>query len=378
MESNQKWIWQHRGWPDFTYDAGKLLPELTALSRLMGGLEMTCRTLAVDSLLDARAQVLTEDALETSAIEGEMLRRSSVRASARKRLGLPVDHDASDRRTDDLVAMLMDARENTGGPLTEEMLFAWHAALFPTGYSGLNKIRVGAYRGKEPMQIISGPITREKVHYLAPPGSGVAAEMARFLQWVNSDNRIDSLLKAGIAHLWFIMIHPFDDGNGRVGRAITDYLLSMDFPLPIQVISFSRHVRLDQKGYYHILEETGKQGLDINGWLLWFFKTLSAAIDESRWIIDQVVQKAAFWNLYGEAGINDRQRKVLNKLLDAGERFEGFMTTRKYAGMTKCSKVTASRDLKDLEEKGLVQRRPGSGRSTSYEIKKNSGQEFIE
>ncbi len=354
MQSNKKWIWQHTDWPHFSYDAGELLTTLTTLSRRIGSVDVTCRTLSDESRLEAQSQVLAEDALETSAIEGEMLRRSLVRASARKRLRLAVEPDDSDRRRDDLVTMLLDSRENSKErPLTEKILFAWHASLFPTGYSSLHKIRVGQYRGEEPMQIISGPVSKKKIHYIAPPGSSVPTEMDQLFHWVNNQNTTDPLLKAGIAHLWFIMIHPFDDGNGRIGRALSDYILAAVFPLTIQVISFSKHVRFNQKGYYHILENTKKQGLDITPWLHWFLQTLTAALNESQWIIDQVIQKASFWNLHGSASINERQRKILNRLLDAGERFEGAMTRRKYTGMTKCSKVTASHDLKDLEKKGL-------------------------
>lgn len=366
MQRSQQWIWQHGNWPHFYYDAKQLLPDIAVLSRLIGEIEMTCRTLAGDVLLDARSRILTDDALGTSAIEGEALRRSSVQASVRKRLGLPVMHDDSDSRTDNLVAMLMDARKNVGKPLLKETLFSWQTALFPTGYSGLHKIHTGRYRGKEQMQIVSGPVAKEKIHYVAPPGNMVDHEMNLFLSRVNADDKSDPILKAGTAHLWFIMIHPFDDGNGRIGRAITDYLLSGNFPLMMQIISFSKHISLDQKGYYHILEQAGKGGLDITDWLVWFLRTLTTAMHESRWIIAQVVQKASFWHEHKDTVLNDRQRKVLNRLLDAGDRFEGCMMTRKYAGMTKCSKVTAGRDLADLEIKCVLKKCPGGGRSTSY------------
>lgn len=323
MQRYQKWIWQQTDWPNFSYDLKQLLPNLTASSRWLGALETTCQTLAGEILLETQIQVLADDAIETSAIEGEILCRSSVRASIRKRLGLPVEHDDSDPSSDGLVAMLMEVRNNTEPALIEEMLFAWQAALFPTGYSGLHQIQVGCYRGNEPMQIVSGPIGKEKVHYLAPPRSQLEDEMSQFLSWVNAINETDPILKAGIAHLWLIMIHPFDDGNGRVSRAVTDYLLAKNFPWLMQIISFSKHISLDKTGYYLVLEEAGKNGLDITGWLKWFLQTLTTAMQNSHWIIERVIQKTIFWNKHQDTPLNARQRKVLNRLLDAGNRFEG-------------------------------------------------------
>lgn len=362
------WIWQDPGWPHFVSDLEQLLPRLAALNRLLGALEVTCRTLAGEELLDARERALTEDALETSAIEGEILRRSSVRASIRKRLGLPVDQDDSTRQTDALTAMVMDARERRDAPLTEEKLFAWHAALFPTSYSGLRKIRVSAYRGEEQMQIVSGPMDRETIHYIAPPEDRIAEDMRMFQAYLATRGETDPLLQAGVAHLWFIMIHPFDDGNGRIARAIADSVLSSHYWPVMQIVSLSRQISLDRKGYYATLEQAGKNGLDITPWLLWFLATFAKALQESQWIIDRIVSKVHFWQQHRETHLNERQHKVLNRLLDQGERFTGGMSTRKYAGMTKCSKVTASRDLSDLEKKGILRKRPGGGRSTSYDI----------
>ncbi len=300
-----------------------------------------------------------------------MLRRSSVRASIRKRLGLPVILDDSDRHTDALVSMLMDARKSSEFHLTDEKLFAWHASLFPTGYSGLHKINMGEYRGQEQMQIVSGPFEKEKVHYIAPPRNQLDAEMKTLLTFVNNTVETDPLLKAGLVHLWFIMIHPFDDGNGRVARAMTDYILSGKYPYLMQIVSFSKQISLDRKGYYHTLEKAGKGGLDITVWLSWFLDTFASAMHESSWIVDRILQKVHFWQKHKDTPLNDRQHKVLNRLLDSGEKFEGAMTTRKYAGMTKCSKVTASRDLADLEKKNILNKCQGGGRSTSYEITDN-------
>ena len=367
MQTHQ-WIWQHSNWPQFIYDSEQLLSKLADLNRRIGALEITSRALVGEVLLDARETIMTDDALETSAIEGEILRRSSVRASIRKRLGLPVIQDDSDRHTDALVAMLMDARKSADEPLTEEKLFSWHAALFPTGYSGLHKINVGHYRGHEEMQIVSGPVEKEMVHYIAPPRNKLEDDMKSLLSFVNKTVQTDPLLKAGIVHLWFIMVHPFDDGNGRIARALNDYVLSGNYPHLMQIVSVSKQISYDRKGYYRTLEQAGKGGLDITEWLTWFLDTFAKAMQESNWIVDRILKKVKFWQEHKETPLNDRQHKVINRLLDAGEKFEGGMTTRKYSSMTKCSKVTASRDLSDLEKKNILKKRSGGGRSTSYGI----------
>lgn len=335
---------------------------------MIGGLEAIYQTLADAERLEAIERILADDAMETAAIEGEVLRRSSVRASIRKQLGLPVEMEDWDARADGLVSVLFDARSRQHQALTEERLFGWHAALFPTGYSGLHKIRTGKYRGQEAMQIVSGPIGHETVHYIAPPKAKLAREMTRFFDWVNTLNDTDPLLKAGIAHLYFIMIHPFDDGNGRIGRAVTDHLLARSYPSLMELVSFSKYISLNKKGYYRVLEAAGKNGMDITSWLQWFLKTFGAAMQESQWIVERVLLKARFWQEHQDTPLNTRQQKVINRLLESGERFEGGMTTRKYAGMTKCSSVTASRDLADLVNKKILQKRPGGGRSTSYEL----------
>ena len=363
----QHWIWENDNWPGFSFDAGKLLADMAAVSRLIGGLEVISRTINEEEHVAALERVLADEALGTSDIEGEILRRSSVRTSIRKRLGMVSEQDDWDERADGLVSILFDSRNNTSKPLTIERLFAWHAALFPTGYSGLRKIRVGRYRGEE-VRIVSGAIGKEKVHYIAPPQDSLDKEMNRFLKWVNEDICQDLTLKAGIAHLWFIMIHPFDDGNGRVGRAITDFILAQQFPKLMAVVSFSKHINLDRKGYYNALEVAGKNGLDITLWLKWFLQTLAAAMHDSQWIVERVAIKALFWQKHKDTALNPRQLKVINRLLDTGEKFEGPVTTRKYAGMTKCSKVTASRDLHDLVEKNILERGAEGGRSTNYEL----------
>ncbi len=368
MQTNH-WIWQNRGWPEFTFDANELLSSLGTASQLIGELEAVSRSISKEERVAAQERTLADDAIETAAIEGEILRRSSVRNSIRQRIGLPVEKRDWDAHADGLVAVLFDARNPTPSPLTQERLFSWHAALFPTGYSGLKQIRTGKYRGNEQMQIVSGALGKEIIHYVAPPHDRLKKEMEMFLTWLNISKEHHPLIKAGIAHLWFIMIHPFDDGNGRIGRAITDYIISLHSPSLMQILSFSKHFSLDRKGYYTTLEAAGKQSLDITDWLSWFLETTISAMRETHWIVDRVVQKTQFWQIHQGTALNSRQQKVVNRLLDTGEKFEGGMTTRKYAGMTKCSKVTASRDLADLVAKGILQRTASGGRSTSYEVR---------
>lgn len=374
-----QWIWQHANWPHFSFHADQLLSDLSEASKKIGSLETISQSISAQESTAALERVLSDDALETSAIEGETLRRSSVRSSIRRKLGLPIEQEDKDIQTDGLIAMLFDARNQIKEPLTSERMQGWHAALFPTGYSGLKKIRVGQYRGLEEMQIVSGPVGKETVHYIAPPHSRLDIEMERFLRWVNTTGEHPPLIKAGIAHLWFIMIHPFDDGNGRVGRAIIDYIMAAQYPRLMQLVSFSKQFSHDRKGYYAALEEAGKGGLDITAWLRWFLQATISAMQEAQWVVDTVVQKTSFWQMHQGTALNERQRKVINRLLDAGEQFIGNMTTRKYAGMTKCSKVTASRDLADLVEKGVLQKTASGGRSTSYilymDVKPNTGNE---
>lgn len=370
METNQ-WIWEYKDWPNFTFDADQLLTDLSTSSRLIGELEIVCRSLSGQEKMTAIERVLADDAIETSAIEGEILRRSSVRSSIRRKIGLPVEQEDWDEQADGLISMLLDARNRDPKPLSTERLLGWHAALFPSGYSGLKKIRVGKYRGDEEMQIVSGPVGKKTIHYIAPPKEKLASEMKAFLQWVNTNEEHSPLIKAGIAHLWFIMIHPFDDGNGRIGRAITDYIMSTSYPSLMQVISFSKHFSLDKIGYYEVLEKAVKQDLNITSWLRWFLQTTIVSMQDASWIVDRVIMKAKYWQIHKGTPLNPRQLKAINRLLDAGEKFEGGMTTRKYAGMTKCSKVTASRDLTDLLDQGILKKASARGRSTSYLLETN-------
>ncbi|PIE68565.1 MAG: cell filamentation protein Fic [Deltaproteobacteria bacterium] len=368
MKTNH-WIWQNKKWPEFTFDANELLPKLGTAFHLIGKLEAVSQSVSKEERLAAQESILADDAIETASIEGEMLRRSSVRSSIQKRIGLPVEKEDWDAHADGLIAVLLDARNPVSSPLTQKRLLGWHAGLFPTGYSGLKQIRVGRYRGNEEMQIVSGALGKEIVHYIAPPHDRLADEMDLFLRWVNTESVHHPLIKAGIAHLWFIMIHPFEDGNGRLGRAITDYIMSSHYPSLMQILSFSKHFSLNRKGYYAILEAAGKQSLNITNWLSWFLETTISAMKEAHWLVDRVVVKTQFWQRHQTTPLNQRQQKVINRLLDAGEKFEGAMTTREYAGMTKCSKVTASRDLADLVHKKMLQKTASGGRSTGYEIR---------
>lgn len=370
MEIQKRWIWQQEGYPDFTYDREKLEPLLQQIKYHQGILDGIYQTINDEERSNAQMEVLTSEAVETSAIEGEMLDRNSVRSSIAKRLGIDTgSKDSSTTHTDGVVDILLDATQNHVSPLSEERLFGWHNALFPKGYSGLYKINVAAYRDEEEMQIVSGAIGKEKVHYVAPPKAILEQEMARFMAWFNDDTDL-SVIKAGIAHLWFVIIHPLEDGNGRIARALSDLLLAREARQTRKLYSISHAIRADRKGYYAILEKTTTGGTDITPWLTWFLNILLQALQNAREGIRHILDKAAFWDRHRNTVLNERQIKVLNRLLDTGtEQFEGGMNTRKYASLTKTSKPTASREIKDLVEKGcLVQIEGTAGRNVSYEV----------
>jgi Fic family protein len=312
-----------------------------------------------------------EDGLTTSAIEGERLDVDAVRSSVARRLGLPTAGlPAPPRAVDGLIDVLLDATRQHDAPLTAERLFGWQAALFPTGYSGLHAIRVGALRGNEPMQVVSGGIGKEKVHFIAPPRKGLEAEVDRFLAWFNaSPAGIDGLVRAGLAHLWFVTLHPFEDGNGRLARAITDMALSQDEHQPMRLFSLSAQIQREREGYYDILERTQRGGLDVTEWLVWYLTQVEAAATAAGQTVANTLAKARFWLGHQTTALNERQRKVLNRLLDAGPSgFEGGISTRKYMGLSKTSRATAYRELADLVEKGCLRRTGKGGRSSGYEI----------
>jgi Fic family protein len=320
--------------------------------------------LRAEAVLDS----LTEEVLKSSEIEGEMLDRDQVRSSIARRLGLDIGGlTSADRNVEGVVEMMLDATQGYDQPLTARRLFDWHAALFPTGRSGMSKIRVGAWRddAKGPMQVVSGPIGKERVHYEAPAADRVRDEMKKFLEWFENDNSTDLVLKAGVAHLWFVTIHPFDDGNGRIARAIADMVLARSEHSPQRFYSMSAQIRQERKSYYEILEATQKGELDITRWLEWFLECLGRAFNRAETILATVLSKARFWESFAAVELNERQREIVNRLLNG---FEGKLTSSKWAKLAKCSQDTALRDIEDLIRKKMLVKDAAGGRSTSYSL----------
>ena len=374
MTQTIQYIWQQPSWPAFCWDSAALLKQLGTCRFQQGALLTQMKDLGFDVRQQARAEVLIEEALKTSEIEGERLDPFAVRSSVARRLGLSTAGMVStkNQQADGVVQILLDATQNYKQALTPERLFGWHAALFPTGYSGIHKISVASWRDDRngPMRVVSGPIGREKIHYQAPPATRLAAETNRFFCWWD-DSRVelDGLLRAGIAHLWFVTVHPFEDGNGRVARALTEMALAQDENLSTRYYSLSSQIMAERDDYFGILDRTNKGKGDITEWMRWFLACTSRAILSSNKLLSNVMLKARFWKHYAQANIKDRQIKVLNRLLDAGPGgFEGGLTNRKYAGMTHVSRATAQRELADLVQKGILCPNPGGGRSTNYDI----------
>lgn len=371
MQTLHQWIWQESEWPRMRWNQGALAP-LLARARLAQGKALgATRLLDAGLTLEAAAAILVEDGITTSAIEGERLDLDAVRSSVARHLGLPTAGlPAPPRAVDGLIEVLLDATGGYGKPLTAERLFGWHAALFPTGRSGLHPIRSGALRGDEPMQVVSGSTGRERIHFSAPPRQGLEAELDNFLAWFNAKPAdLDGLIRAGLAHLWFITLHPFEDGNGRIARALTDMALSQDERQPRRFFSLSAQILHERKGYYAILERTQRGGLDVTDWLAWFMAQVETSANAAEGTVANTLSKARFWLRHQGTNLNGRQRKVLNRLLDAGpDGFEGGITTRKYMSLTKTSRVTAYRELADLVEKGCLMPTGKGGRSSSYVI----------
>lgn len=362
------YIYDKTEWADCTWNAATVSGTLAKVrhrqGRLIGRMEALGFQLREESVLAS----LTAEIVKSSDIEGERLDPDQVRSSLAQRLGMDVAGMApSDRSVEGVVEMMVDATQNYERPLTEERLFSWHAALFPAGRSGLRKIGVGTWRTDRtgPMQVVSGPVGREIVHFEAPAAERLADEMKAFLTWFETEKDIDPVLTAGIAHLWFVTIHPFDDGNGRVARAITDLALARSEGSPQRFYSVSSAIRSDRKGYYAILEKTQKGGLDITDWLSWFLNCLDGAFDKAEDTLSSVFAKADFWDLHRDTPLNERQRQVLNRLLDG---FDGTLTSSKWARLSKTSQDTASRDIDDLIKKGILVRGRAGGRSTSYAL----------
>jgi len=365
------YIWNQKNWPDLKWQSDKLLSDLSKARFMQGELLSKVHSLGLESNKQPIADVLVEESVKTSAIEGVRLDKDAVRSSVARKLGLSTAGlKPPDRNADGLVSVLLDATRNYKKALTPKRLKSWQAALFPTGYSGLSKIRVGKWRGKSPMQVVSGPIGREKVHFEAPPADKIDKEIKEFIKWwKNPPKNLDGLIRAGIAHFYFVTIHPFEDGNGRVARALTEMALAQDEAMPNRYYSLSSAIMAERKAYYHVLEKCQKGSLDITEWLLWFLRCYLRAIQASQGIIIKSLQKASFWQKHSQTTLNENQRKVINRLLDAGEGgFVGGLSTRKYVGMTKVSRATAYRDISDLLGKRILTRSKGKGRSVSYEL----------
>ena len=369
----KKWIWEHSDYPNFQYNHTKLDTILSQVSRNTGKLEGTINTLNASNTTSIQLDALTNEILASSEIEGEILNRDSVRSSVRKKLDESFDYsnDHSTHYTDGLVDVLIDSSFNQE-PLTKERLHGWHNALFPTGYSGMTKINVAKYRSEE-MSIVSGRGMKEKTHYIAPPYDTLADEMHTFLEYINHSED-NPYIKSAIAHLWFVIIHPYDDGNGRITRAIANYVLSKGLGLNHKYFSISSAVIKDKKNYYDALEKTNKimynKNFDFTKWILWHTSMIDSAINITLENIQTVVDKTKFWDKARNLNLNKNQTKVLNKLLDFGKgNFEGGLTNKKYRGITGTTQVTASRHIKELVNKSLLLEIEGhGGRSTCYDI----------
>jgi Fic family protein len=362
------YIHQREQWPKFHWNRDTLEPRLAAIRHQQGHLLGRMESLGFQLREEASLQSLTSEVLKSSEIEGELLDHEQVRSSLARRLGMDIGALAFvDRHVDGVVEMMLDATQKYAAPLTGERLFTWHAALFPTGRSGMSKITVGAWRNDNsgPMQVVSGPIGRQRVHYEAPAASHLRAEMRAFLRWFNAHDNIDPVLKAGIAHLWFVTIHPFDDGNGRIARAVADLMLARSEHSAQRFYSMSTQIQQERNDYYDILETTQRSDLDITRWLDWFLACLGRAFEGARTTLAGVLTKARFWEKHPGASFNERQRAMLNRLLDG---FEGKLTSSKWAKIAKCSQDTALRDIEGLIDGHVLVRDAAGGRSTSYSL----------
>jgi len=368
------YIWERPDWPALTWREADIATPLAAVRHDQGRLLGRMDALGFKLREEANLQTLTRDVVKTSEIEGELLDASTVRSSIARRLGVDIGAlKPADRHVDGIVEVMLDATGKFDEPLTEDRLFAWHAALFPTGRSGMTKIRVGAWRddAKGSMQVVSGAYGREKVHYTAPSAERVAQEMGAFLDWFNQPPAPDPVLKAAQAHLWFVTIHPFDDGNGRIARAIADMALARSEGSPQRFYSMSTQIEGERNVYYDILEQTQKSNVDVTNWMFWFLGCLHRAIDGAQDVLSSVTSKAKFWERAATISLNDRQIKLLNRMLDG---FEGKMTSSKWAKIAKCSQDSANRDIAALLKHGMVKKGHGGGRSTNYVIVQESDQ----
>jgi len=363
------YIYHQPHWPQFTWESGRVMKALGEARNRQGRILGKMESLGFELQDEAVLSTLTLDVLKSSEIEGEILSMDQVRSSIARKLGLDVAGMVpSDRNVEGIVEMMLDATQKFSEPLSKDRLCAWHAALFPTGRSHLSKITVGDYRkdATGPMQVVSGPMGKEKVHFQAPNSNRLEGEMSQFLQWYEEENELDLVLKAGIAHLWFVTLHPFDDGNGRIARAITDMTLARSDKSEKRFYSLSAQIRLEIKQYYEQLEGTQKGDLDVTDWILWFLQCLSHSLSATEAILSKTLFKAEFWRHHSSAFLHERQLKMINKLLDG---FEGNLTSSKWAKINHCSQDTALRDIQDLMDKNILQKHLSGGRSTRYSLR---------
>ena len=377
MQDNpKKWIWQHEEYPQFNYDEVSLVDLLTQIEYNYGVLNGIAKTINKDDIHHIELEALTNEAINTSEIEGEYLKRESVRASLQKKLRDDFDNsqDRSTHQTDALIAILLDCSLNKS-TLTKERLHGWHNSLFVSGYSGLEKINIASFRKHDDMEVVSGAIGREKVHYLAPPKELIEKDVEKLLIWIEASTE-NIYIKSALAHLWFVSIHPYDDGNGRIARAISDYILSKreNIETDFKLYSLSTAINHDRKGYYAILDNTTNllinRDFDFTPWLKWQLETINQAMLDTQKQIEYLIEKTKFWDRHRTDNLNDRQVKVLNKILDIGsENFEGGISTKKYMAITKKSKATVVRDIQELVEKGCLEKVEGSsGRNVRYRV----------
>lgn len=363
------WVHEHQNWPNFTWDVGSLVSKLADIRHRQGRLLGRMEGLGFELKCEASLSTLTNDVVKSSAIEGENLNPEEVRSSIARRLGIDIAGlIPASRDVEGIVEMMLDATQQFSKPLTKDRLFDWHAALFPTGRSGTHKITVGGWRTIDagPMQVVSGPIGKEKVHFEAPDADRLEKEMHAFLKWFGNNDDIDPVIKAGIAHLWFVTIHPFEDGNGRIARAIGDMALARADGTQDRFYSLSSQIEAERKHYYAQLEKQQRATPDITDWLSWFLDCLGRAISNAETTLGNVLFKAQLWDTINQKPVNDRQRLIINRMLEDG--YEGFINTSKYAKLAKCSNDTALRDIQELKERGIFIQNPGGGRSTSYRL----------
>lgn len=368
-EMRRIYIHQQKNWPDFQWDFEAVLPLLSSVRHKQGRLKGYMEGLGFALRSETTLQTLTLDVLKSSEIEGELLNQEQVRSSIARRLGMDIAGLVpADRNVDGVVEMMLDATKNYSKRLDGERLFGWHSALFPAGRSGTHKITVGKWRHNEkgPMQVVSGAMGKEKVHFEAPEADVLKREMKLFFQWFNSQSDPDPVLKSAIAHLWFVTIHPFDDGNGRIARAIADMQLARADGDDQRFYSMSAQIRLDRTAYYTILEKTQKGKLDITEWLLWYLNCLDRALNVTDQSLQTVIRKTKFWDLHTQTHVNERQRLMINKLFDG---FTGKLNSSKWAKIAKCSPDTALRDINDLIAKNILEKEEAGGRSTGYVLK---------